>query len=58
MIVQKGPEIRTGNTVDDKDFPIAAGTVFNVTTDDQYATASDNKNMYVHILAPIHSPRV
>ncbi|EEA21987.1 Pyruvate kinase [Talaromyces marneffei ATCC 18224] len=43
----KGPEIRTGNTVDDKDYPISAGTVFNVTTDDQYATASDNKNMYV-----------
>lgn len=43
----KGPEIRTGNTVDDKDYPIAAGTVFNVTTDEQYATASDNKNMYV-----------
>ncbi|KAH8700854.1 pyruvate kinase [Talaromyces proteolyticus] len=43
----KGPEIRTGNTIDDKDFPIAAGTEFNVTTDDKYATASDDKNMYL-----------
>lgn len=43
----KGPEIRTGNTTDDKDFPIAAGTELNITTDDAYATASDDKNMYV-----------
>jgi pyruvate kinase len=41
----KGPEIRTGNTVDDKDFPIAAGTELNITTDEAYATASDDKNM-------------
>ncbi|QKX53769.1 uncharacterized protein TRUGW13939_00849 [Talaromyces rugulosus] len=43
----KGPEIRTGNTVGDQDIPIAAGHEFNVTTDDKYATASDNENMYL-----------
>ncbi|KAF2751754.1 pyruvate kinase [Sporormia fimetaria CBS 119925] len=43
----KGPEIRTGNTVDDQDIPISAGDVINITTDDAYATKSDNKNMYV-----------
>ncbi|KAF2453926.1 pyruvate kinase [Lineolata rhizophorae] len=43
----KGPEIRTGNTVDDADIPISAGAEINITTDDQYATASDDKNMYV-----------
>jgi pyruvate kinase len=42
---QKGPEIRTGNTIDDKDFDISAGDEINITTDDKYATASDNKNM-------------
>ena len=43
----KGPEIRTGNTPGDEDIPISAGTEINITTDDKYATASDNKNMYV-----------
>ncbi|KAJ5132122.1 Pyruvate kinase [Penicillium atrosanguineum] len=43
----KGPEIRTGNTVDDKDFPIKMGAEINITTDDQYATACDDKNMYL-----------
>jgi len=43
----KGPEIRTGNTVGDEDIPISAGSEINITTDDKYATASDNKNMYV-----------
>jgi pyruvate kinase len=43
----KGPEIRTGNTVGDADIPIKAGTIMNITTDEQYATASDDKNMYV-----------
>ncbi|KAI7426067.1 Pyruvate [Hortaea werneckii] len=43
----KGPEIRTGNTPGDEDIPISAGSEINITTDDQYATASDNKNMYV-----------
>ncbi|KAK5126573.1 hypothetical protein LTR85_009507 [Meristemomyces frigidus] len=43
----KGPEIRTGNTPGDEDIPISAGSEINITTDDKYATASDNKNMYV-----------
>ncbi|KAM5442859.1 Pyruvate kinase [Microsporum ferrugineum] len=43
----KGPEIRTGNTPGDKDIPIKEGTELNITTDDQYATSSDDKNMYV-----------
>jgi pyruvate kinase len=41
----KGPEIRTGNTVGDADLPISAGTEINITTDNKYATASDDKNM-------------
>lgn len=41
----KGPEIRTGNTPGDEDIPISAGTEMNITTDEKYATASDNKNM-------------
>jgi pyruvate kinase len=41
----KGPEIRTGNTTGDEDIPISAGTEINITTDDKYATASDDKNM-------------
>jgi len=43
----KGPEIRTGNTVGDADIPISAGTEINITTDPKYATACDDKNMYV-----------
>ncbi|KAI0473512.1 pyruvate kinase [Xylariaceae sp. FL0804] len=43
----KGPEIRTGNTKDDEDLPLSAGTVMNITTDDQYATSCDTQNMYV-----------
>lgn len=43
----KGPEIRTGNTVGDVDIPISAGTEINITTDEQYATACDEKNMYL-----------
>ena len=43
----KGPEIRTGNTVGDADIPIAAGAEINITTDEAYATACDDKNMYV-----------
>jgi pyruvate kinase len=42
---QKGPEIRTGNTPGDKDIPIQAGLELNLTTDDQYASASDDKNL-------------
>ncbi|KAH7563476.1 hypothetical protein BM1_00523 [Bipolaris maydis] len=43
----KGPEIRTGNTVGDADIPIKAGAIINITTDEQYATSCDDKNMYV-----------
>ncbi|KAF2755028.1 pyruvate kinase [Pseudovirgaria hyperparasitica] len=43
----KGPEIRTGNTVGDADIPISGGDEIIITTDEKYATASDNKNMYV-----------
>ncbi|KAM3501385.1 hypothetical protein MY10362_005602 [Beauveria mimosiformis] len=43
----KGPEIRTGNTVDDADLPIAAGHILNITTDDKYKAACDTENMYV-----------
>lgn len=42
---QKGPEIRTGNTRDDKDIPISQGHELNITTDDQYANCSDNNNL-------------
>lgn len=41
----KGPEIRTGNTKDDADLPIAAEKVLNITTDEKYATACDTDNM-------------
>ena len=44
---QKGPEIRTGNTPGDVDIPIKAGLELYITTDPQYATASDDKNLYV-----------
>ncbi|CAK7262719.1 Pyruvate kinase [Sporothrix epigloea] len=43
----KGPEIRTGNTKNDEDIPLSAGTVMNFTTDEKYATACDTENMYV-----------
>jgi pyruvate kinase len=43
----KGPEIRTGNTPGDVDIPIKEGLELNITTDDKYATASDDKNLYV-----------
>ncbi|KAL8820244.1 MAG: hypothetical protein Q9191_007555 [Dirinaria sp. TL-2023a] len=43
----KGPEIRTGNTINDDDIPIKEGSEINITTDEKYAKASDNKNMYV-----------
>jgi len=43
----KGPEIRTGNTKDDFDFPISGGSEITITTDDQYQTSSDDKLMYV-----------
>ncbi|RDA91872.1 hypothetical protein CP533_0366 [Ophiocordyceps camponoti-saundersi (nom. inval.)] len=43
----KGPEIRTGNTENDVDLPITAGTIMNITTDDKYAKACDTENMFV-----------
>lgn len=43
----KGPEIRTGNTTNDEDIPITAGSEINITTDEKYATSCDAKNMYV-----------
>lgn len=43
----KGPEIRTGNTVDDKDLPIKQDAEINITTDEKYRNASDEKNMFV-----------
>ncbi|KAF1810434.1 pyruvate kinase [Eremomyces bilateralis CBS 781.70] len=43
----KGPEIRTGNTKGDEDFPISIDDEILLSTDDQYATESDNKVMYV-----------
>ena len=44
-VQKKGPEIRTGNTPGDADIPIKAGLELNITTDDKYATASDDKNL-------------
>ncbi len=41
----KGPEIRTGNTKDDVDIPIEAGTIMNFTTDEQFKQSCDTKNM-------------
>ena len=47
--LQKGPEIRTGNTIGDADIPISEGTELNITTNDKYATACDDKNMSVEL---------
>lgn len=43
----KGPEIRTGNTVNGDDFPIAAGHEMTFTTDDAYSAKSDTNIMYI-----------
>lgn len=43
----KGPEIRTGTTRDDKDWPVKAGSEIIITTDEKYAAACDDKHMYV-----------
>ena len=43
----KGPEIRTGLTVDGKDYPIAAGAEITITTDEKYAEACTNEIMYL-----------
>ena len=41
----KGPEIRTGNTKDDVDIPIEAGTIMNFTTDEAFKQSCDTNNM-------------
>jgi pyruvate kinase len=41
----KGPEIRTGNTKDDVDIPIEAGTIMNFTTNEEFKQSCDTKNM-------------
>ncbi|KAJ3528546.1 hypothetical protein NMY22_g9368 [Coprinellus aureogranulatus] len=41
----KGPEIRTGLTKEGKDYPVAAGQEFIVSTDLKYAEACDNQVM-------------
>lgn len=43
----KGPEIRTGTTINDIDYPIVAGHEMIFTTDDKYAKSCDDKIMYV-----------
>ncbi|EEB07694.1 pyruvate kinase [Schizosaccharomyces japonicus yFS275] len=43
----KGPEIRTGLTVGEQDYPISAGHEMIFTTDDAYATKCDDKIMFV-----------
>ena len=43
----KGPEIRTGTTIDEKDYPIPAGHDMIFTTDVQYAKKSDGSMMFI-----------
>lgn len=43
----KGPEIRTGTTVNDVDYPIQPGHEMIFTTDDAYAKKCDDKIMYL-----------
>ncbi|OUM51936.1 hypothetical protein BVG19_g1079 [[Candida] boidinii] len=43
----KGPEIRTGTTIDDKDYVIPLGHEMIFTTDDKYATSSNADLMYI-----------
>ncbi|AMD21059.1 HEL222Wp [Eremothecium sinecaudum] len=43
----KGPEIRTGTTVDEVDYPIPPNHEMIFTTDDKYAKACDDKIMYL-----------
>ncbi|KAI5478341.1 hypothetical protein MNV49_005192 [Pseudohyphozyma bogoriensis] len=43
----KGPEIRTGNMVNDADIKIPAGHKMQFTTDPAYATKCDDKIMYL-----------
>lgn len=43
----KGPEIRTGTTIDDKDYPISPNHEMIFTTDDAYAKKCDDKIMFL-----------
>lgn len=43
----KGPEIRTGFTVNNEDIPISEGHELNITTNPEYAEKCDNDNLYV-----------
>lgn len=43
----KGPEIRTGTTRDNVDYPIPADHEMTFTTDDKYKTVSDDTIMYI-----------
>ncbi|KAF8632630.1 hypothetical protein AX15_001830 [Amanita polypyramis BW_CC] len=43
----KGPEIRTGLTRESKDYPIAAGHEFIITTDPKYSESCDDQVMWV-----------
>lgn len=43
----KGPEIRTGTTIDDKDYPIPAGHGMIFTTDDAYKLKCNDEIMYI-----------
>lgn len=43
----KGPEIRTGTTVGDQEFPVTAGHEMIFTTNDDYKLKCDNKVMYI-----------
>ncbi|KAH3665824.1 hypothetical protein OGAPHI_004012 [Ogataea philodendri] len=43
----KGPEIRTGSTVDDKDWPIGPNHEMIFTTDIKYKNACDDKLMFI-----------
>ena len=42
----KGPEIRSGNTIDNADVPIAMGAEITITTDEKYKDACDDKTMW------------
>lgn len=43
----KGPEIRTGTTINNEDFPIEAGHEMIFSTDDKYKEVCDTKVMYI-----------
>ncbi|ODV79771.1 pyruvate kinase [Suhomyces tanzawaensis NRRL Y-17324] len=43
----KGPEIRTGTTIDDKDYPIPSNHEMIFTTDEEYLKKSNDKIMYI-----------